>query len=329
MNESSRRRASRALATVVGATAVTLFGVIVSAGPRSELYADAALQRDADLLQRCLESQPWQLESTLSTNGRIADAVRITRWDASSAHRCAPSEATLDRCDAPHGLQRIVNLEFIAGEAHPAWSANDRVRLEDLIPSMLTNLAGHVRLRRVDGRSVSEGNDVLRVRVDYRGTTTPQRDAADWIIAPRKLLVTMTLVEDPSRSGRTISSRVITANQGIQVRGRHPSTSSSVWMTRVLEQVDATAKTMVKPLACETPWLSVSTDREKIWLSGGKYSGLQPGRSVLLVPIADTALASRWPIAKINDLSPDGRAELALLRGSAELCDAGCRAIPL
>lgn len=331
MNDSFRRGTSRALATAIGTIAISLIGVVASAGQRDDLHADAALQRDADLLQRCLESQfpPWQLESTLSTNGRIADTVRVTRWGASSGHRCVPPRSTRDVCDAPHGLQRIVNLEFVAGEPHPAWSVNDRVRLEDLIPATLTKLAGNVRLRPVDGRSVSEGNDVLRVRLDYRGVTTPQRDAEDWIIAPRKLLVTMTLVEDPSRSGRTISSRVIDANQGLQFRGRHSSTSSSSWMTRVLDKVDATAKTMVKPLGCEMPWLNVSMDRNKIWLVGSQYTGLQQGRSVLLVPSVDTALASRWPIAKIGSISREGRAELALVRGSAGLCDGGCRAIPL
>ena len=331
MIKPSRGPVGRVLAVMLSTMAISLVGAVVSAAPRSELYADAALQQDADLLQRCLESQapPWQLESTLSKDGRIADAVRMTRWGASSYHRCTPPGSTRGTCDASHALQRIVNLEFFAGEPHPAWSVNDRARLEDLIPSVLTRLASNVRLRQVDGRSVFEGNDVLRVRIDYQGMTTPQRDAEDWIVAPRKLFVTMTLVEDPSRSSRTISSRVINLHQGIHFRARHPSTSSTVWMTQVLEQVDATAKTMVEPLGCETPWLSVSLDRNKIWLMSGKYSGLEQGHSVLLVPTSVTALASRWPIARVTSISPDGRAELGLVRGAAELCDAGCQAIPL
>ena len=331
MTDAARRRTSRSVATAFGAMAMSLAGVVGSAQSRSDLYADAALQRDADLLQRCLESHPapWQLESTLSTDGRIAEAVRITRWGGSSDTQCGSVISSREMCRAPQALQRVVDLEFVAGEPHPAWSVNDRVRFEHLIPSALTHLSGNVRLRPVAGRGVSTGNDVLRVRVDYRGMTTPQRDVDDWIVAPRKLLVTMTLVEDPARGGRTISTRVLTASEGLQIRSRHPSTSSSRWMTRVLEKVDATAKAMVEPLGCGTPWLNVSTDRDKVWLSGGKYSGLQEGLSVLLVPTADTAFASRWPIAKIRSLSPEGRAELGVVRGSAELCDAGCRAIPL
>jgi hypothetical protein len=152
---------------------------------------------------------------------------------------------------------------------------------------------------------------------------------ADWIIAPRTALVTMTLVEDADRGGRTIATRVITANQGLQIKGSHSTTSGSKWMTNVLEKVSATAKTMIEPLGCGTPWLTVATDQNKLWLYSSRYSGLQAGRSVLLVPTADTAFASRWPIARIGNLSAEGRADLVLVRGSAELCDAGCRAIPL
>ncbi|MBM4192507.1 MAG: hypothetical protein FJ196_05575 [Gammaproteobacteria bacterium] len=297
---------------------------------RSHLYADAALQHEADQLQRCLETQPlpWRLESTLSTDGRIAETVRITRWGGSSETGCESLMQASNACDSPQALQRLVDLEFIAGEPHPAWSVSERVRLEDLIPSMLKGLSGNVRLRPIDERAMSESHAVLRVRVDYRGATLP-RDLNDWVTAPRLVRVTMTLVEDPGRSGRTVASRVLTAGDGLQIRGLYPSTSSSRWMTRILEKASASAQTMIEPLGCAMPWLSVSVNQDKLWLSTRDYSGLQAGREVLLVPTADSTLASRWPIARIRSLSPGGRADLVLLRGSADRCDAGCWAIPL
>ncbi|MEY2721808.1 MAG: hypothetical protein RL597_1253 [Pseudomonadota bacterium] len=331
MTDSSRRRAPQCVATTLGAIAVSVASMVATGQARNDLYADAALQHSADRLQRCLEAQPapWQLESTLSTDGQLAETVRITRWGGSSQTPCGTVSPSQNACEAPSTLQRVVGLEFVVGEPHPAWSANDRVRLEHLIPKTLTNATGNVRLRPVASRGVSEGNEVLRVRIDYRGASTLQRDVADWIIAPRKVLVTMTLVEDADHGGRTIATRVITANQGLQIKGSHSSTSGSKWMTNVLEKVSATAKTMIEPLGCGTPWLTVATDQNKLWLYSSRYSGLQTGRSVLLVPTADTAFASRWPIARIENLSAEGRADLVLVRGSAELCDVGCRAIPL
>lgn len=331
MTDSSRRRAPLSVANTLGAIAVSLASLVASGQTRNDLYADTALQHSADLLQRCLEEQPapWQLESTLSTDGRLAETVRITRWGGSNHTPCGTVLPSRNACEAPSGLQRVVGLEFVVGEPHPAWSVNDRVRLEHLIPTTLTNVTGNVRLRSGAGRGVSEGNEVLRVRVEYRGAPTLQRDVAEWIIAPRTALVTMTLVEDADRGGRTIATRVITANQGLQIKGSHSSTSGSKWMTTVLEKVSKTAKTMIEPLGCGTPWLTVATDQNKLWLYSSRYSGLQTGRSVLLVPTSETMFASRWPIARIRSLSAEGRADLVLVRGSAELCDAGCRAIPL
>ncbi|MFM7397017.1 MAG: hypothetical protein ACKO42_07865, partial [Gammaproteobacteria bacterium] len=82
-------------------------------------------------------------------------------------------------------------------------------------------------------------------------------------------------------------------------------------------------------LGCGTPWLDVTVDRGKLWMTSGQYLGLSEGRSVLLVPTADSALASRWPIARIRNLSEGSSAELEIIRGSSELCEAGCRAVPL
>ncbi|MFM7395969.1 MAG: hypothetical protein ACKO42_02480 [Gammaproteobacteria bacterium] len=294
-------------------------------------HADASLQREAEQLQRCLESQltPWQIESTVSTEGRVTDSVRLTRFGNGPKTQCMPkSMSGQASCNTPNDLQRIVTLEFVPGEAHAAWSANDRARLEDLIPATLLRIPGSVRVQPVGSRQSKAATDVLRVRLDYRGMSAWQRDLADWVRGPRELVVTLSLV-DLRQAERVVASRVLTVKQTPQILDAYAANSSTRWMTQLLEKIDASAREIISPLGCGTPWLDVTVDRGKLWMTSGQYLGLSEGRSVLLVPTADSALASRWPIARIRNLSEGSSAELEIIRGSSELCEAGCRAVPL
>jgi len=318
--------------------AAATFGLIVAllatpspAQPRDERMADASQQRDAERLQRCIESQlaPWQVESTASTDGRVGDTVRVTRWGNAPKVDCSNRvRSSEEHCQSPGDLQRVVRLEFDTGEAHPAWSANDRARLEDLIPTTLENIAGNVQLQYGDPRSAEFTGEILRVRLDYRGMSALQRDVDEWIRGPRELQVTLTLV-DPSRRNRVLAVRTVTLQQSPQFRERYASTSSTRWMRQLLERIEATANDVLAPVACDTPWLDVTADRGKMWLNTGRYTGLHEGHSVLLVPTTDSALASRWPIARIRTLVNGSRAELEITRGSRDLCELGCRAILL
>lgn len=330
MNIFNSRTQRRSVCAAVGLL-LSLVAPTVPAQQRERALADAALQRDAEILQRCLESQlaPWQVESTVSADGKIADTVRMTRWGSVPNGDCASRiAASGGSCESPRDLQRVVRLEFDASEAHPVWSANDRARLEDLIPSTLMNMSGNVQLRPAHSRGADATDEVLRVRLDYRGMSALQRDVEEWVRGPRELIVTMTLV-DASRGNRVRGIRTLTLRQSPQLRERYSATSTTRWMTQLLAQIDTTAQSLTASLACDTPWLDVTVERGKIWLSSDGYAGLREGRSVLLVPTADSALASRWPIARIRNLAQGNHAELEVVRGSAELCEAGCRAIPL
>lgn len=319
---------------VLGAVGLlaSMIAPISPAQPRDGALADAALQRNAEMLQRCLEAQlaPSQIESTVSTEGRLADTVRITRWSTvSKSSACTSGMAVAQgTCEARSGLQRVVALDFAVGEAHPAWSANDRARLEDLIPSTLENVAGPVRLQPSVSRGADGDREILRVRLEYRGMSALQRDVEEWVRGPRELTVVMTLV-DPAEGHRVLATRNLTLRQSPQILDRYTSTSSARWITKLLESIDTTAKEVVAPLACDTPWLSVTADRGKMWLRSDQYVGLREGRAVLLVPTADSALASRWPIARVRTASEGGSAELELIRGASDLCESGCKAIPL
>lgn len=318
------RARSGALALATASLSVTLMAP-------TELRADAALQRDADSLQRCLEPQlaPWQIESSVSTAGRMTDTVRMTRWGAVPDSGChAQLGRTGEACALPQGLQRVVRLDLQAGEPHPAWSANDRARIEDLIASALAGLAGDVRLRPAVAGDAGEHGETLRIRIGYRGLPTLQRDLAEWIRGPRGLSVTMTLV-DADRGDRVLARREISLRQGPQWSDPAAATSGARWMTQLVETVDATAKTLLAPLACATPWLEVTADRGRIWLSDAPYTGLKEGRPMLLVPTAEAGSATRWPIARVKTFSQGGRAELEVVSGARDACDAGCRAVPL
>lgn len=303
----------------------------ITASEQSDLRADAALQRAADSMQRCLERRlaPWQIESTASVGDRMTDTVRFTRWGSAPDEDCSTQPwAPPAACVTPDGLHRVVRLDFASGEPHPAWSANDRARLEDLIHATLRDSSGEVRLLPIAAQHPDQPGESLRVHLTYLGMPTLQRDLAEWIRAPRGLSVTMTLV-DAGRGGRVLASREITFRQGPRWSDAHASSSGAAWMRRLLKTVDATAAELVAPLACTTPWLGVTNDRGKTWLSNGSYSGLAEGRPVLLVPTVDAAPASRWPIARVRASGAGGRAQLDFVRGSSDVCDAGCRAIPL
>lgn len=293
--------------------------------------ADAVLRRDAEALQNCLERQlwPWQIESTVSEGGRLTDTVRMTRWGGAPEGHCRISTvATGKSCAPPQGLQRIVGLDLRAGEPHPAWSANDRARVEDLIASSLRALEGDVRLGPAPSGSAVEHIPTLRVRIGYRGAPTLQRDLAEWFRGPRALSVTMTLIETHGR-GRVLALKEITVRQGPQWSDPAASTSGTRWMTRLVETVDETAKTLIAPLACATPWLEVTTDRGRLWLSDVPYVGLKDGATMLLVPTAEAGSANRWPIARVHSLGQGSRAELEIVSGARETCKAGCHAVPL
>lgn len=341
------RGRSRRAALVAASVLAVIAANSGHAQNRAQATADAALQREADRLQACLESQlaPLQIESTVSRDGRITENIRMTRWgnnaqsaeiaDRALAHCTSPAGAAVstvaaikDNCVATHGLQRLITLDFTAGEPHPAWSANDRARLETLIPATLAELSGNVRVQTPTADATTKTAELLRVRLEYRGSPVSQRDLDDWIRLPRELQVQITLVD--TRSGnRIIAARDLTARVRPGLRGRFAANTGDAWFREVRSNVDDAARAVLESLACRTAQFEVTIERSKLHMSIAGFMGLAEGRSVLLVPTAEAAVASRWPIARIRSLPRSDTAELEVLRGAAETCNAGCRAVPL
>jgi hypothetical protein len=255
--------------------------------------------------------------------GAVVDATRVTHWGASRDGRC-----NRDRCAAPDGLRRVVDLAFEAGEPHASWSADDRARLEDLIPASLLRAPGTTQLRRSDARSPLSTPETLRVRLDYHGWSPLQRHLDAWVRTPRGLTLTLSLV-DTRRGGAVVAERVITVEQGLGIRGRAAITTGDAWYTQLSTTIGSASQEVLKPLACETPWLDVVMEQGKFRLSTRGTSGLDSGRAVLLIPPVESSATARWPIAKIRSTSRVDSVELELISGSATGCEAGCKALVL
>jgi len=343
----SFRGRSRRGALVAASVLIAMAANSAQAQNRAQANATATLQREADRLQACLESElaPLQIESTVSRDGHISENIRMTRWGntAQSAEladraltRCtSPNGAAVsaaarikDNCVATHGLQQLITLDFAAGEPHPAWSANDRARLETLIPTTLTELSGNARVQTPKADAIVNTAEQLRVRLEYRGSSVSQRDLDDWIRLPRELQIGITLID--TRSGdRIIAARDLTARIRPGLRGRFAANTGDAWFREVRSNIDDAARAMLKSLECRAAQFEVTIERGKLQMSVAGFRGLAEGRSVLLIPTADAAVASRWPIARIRSLPRTDTAELEVLRGAAETCNAGCRAVPL
>lgn len=306
-----------------------LLVTVAAVGSRSQdltgTPVDPTVQRAADDLQGCLESAPssTRLESTTTVAGTIVDATRVTRWDAARDGRC-----NRDRCAAPDGLRRVVDLTFEAGEPHVSWSANDRARLEDLIPASLLRLPGTTQLRRSDARSPSSTPETLRVRLDYRGLSPLQRHLDAWVRTPRGLTLTLSLV-DTRRGGAVVAERVITIGQGLRIQGRAAITTGDAWYTQLSTTIGSASQEVLRPLACAMPWLEVVMEQGKFRISTTAISGLESGSTVLLIPPIESNATARWPIAKVRSTSRIDSMELELISGSLARCNAGCKALVL
>lgn len=302
---------------------------------------DLALQRQADTLQRCLESRlsPLQVETTVTTEGRVSEHVRLTNWgtEARSFDRadqiftdCAalPVTSLQNHCLPAPRPQRIVALEVLIGEPHPAWSANDRARLEDMIATALVELPGNIRVQPQASTATAAPAHILRVGLEYHGSNLSQRDLDEWIQRPRALSVNMALFDNRA-AHRLLTARELTARVRPGLRSRIATHPGNAWFGEVRKQLDSALQSVLEPLACTTPWFEVTADRGKLLLSTVGFGGLKEGVNLLLVPNADAAVASRWPIAATRSSGRADTAEIEVLRGAAQTCSAGCRAVLL
>ncbi len=300
--------------------------------PPPRPYTSFEMQRQADAVQRCVEQdvEPVRIESSLSKDGRLEESVRVTNMSS----RCLASLLGRDhQCTSQNTVRPIVSLSLNVDDRHRAWSANERTRLEEGIVQTLRALDDGVV---IDGHQQS-GSDAspadsamtLRVRLNYRGSAVSQRDIDEWLQMPKVVHINISLVASGNES-RLVALRTITARVRPRMRTGAIDGYSDDWRDTALSVIGDATREMLKPLACSTPVLRASMSSGKLWLEATGYEGLSEGRTLLLIPSVETSVAALWPIVKVSGsgAARDTR-QLDLLRGDAESCLAGCRALPL
>ena len=323
-----RERASHLLA----AAAVALMAHPASAASPPRPYPSFEVQRQADAVQRCLEQDldPVRIESSLSKDGRLEESVRVTNMSS----RCLASVLGRNRqCSAQNSVRPIVALSLTVDDRHRAWSANERTRLEEGIVQTLSALDDGVVVnghqRRGPGASQSDSAMSLRVRLDYRGSAVSQRDLDEWLQMPKAVHMDISLVAAGDQP-HLLAQRKITARVRPRLRTGAVDGYSDAWREKALSAIDDATRDMLEPLACSTPVLHAAVSSGKLWLEAAGYAGLSEGRTLLLIPSVETSVAALWPIVRVSGSGAAGAMrQLDLLRGDADSCLAGCRALPL
>lgn len=256
---------------------------------------------------------------------------RAAQWQA-----CLQDDTTgeaLARCTQPTscvspsptakaGWSRPVRVNWLAGEAHPAWSPSERARLADL---------GVQRLRRLieahPGTHLSESASderiaTMEVETEFAGVTQGHRELTDWIRTPRKLTLNARL------AGNT---HEITARIPIQVRPYQGEASDAPWLRSTLAELEGGARKLLDEFAC-TPlsFRLMKSSGAKLSLDLQGVRGAKTNQTLLLVPVVPNNKRESWPVARVTGSDPARDGELEVISGSPDLCATEtCIAIPL
>jgi len=320
---------------LVGAAVAT----VINAAPLADQTGRSVAARTAEWLQDCLDRDEHIVTTSdlMSANGRMESQVHSAAAStgapaklAKQLARCAAPQASTESCALGGNLRQPVALEVIEGERHPAWNANDRARLIDLLPARLHRMAEtQPRVTIVDGPDAAAAGLRLRAEIEYEGTGLSQRYADEWINPARQLRVHLSLLDRANRE--VVVARDVKVKLGWEARTRRNQTSSAPWFTETISAIDAGAREMLAGLRCQPDVLSASrtpTGRWQMHMEGRE--GVEVGRTVLLIPANDATLSSRWPIARVASVTGTRTADLEFIRGDETACSSdGCTALVL
>lgn len=290
--------------------------------------ADAADSRQpgelnalANSLQRCLEqdSSLVQLDSTLMRDGRVEDSLRITRGPSQCRQ---PVDAPSQSCPAVSaGIHRAIQVDVASVDRHPAWSPNEHARLQDGLAAIATQFDSAVD-------DTPDQALLLRIRSEFSGVASIQRQLDEWVKGPRSATITLELI-DTQRSEQTLGRRHVAVRLPPVIRSRVSTEAHARWLRDSLNAVAIAADQLLKPARCSEPSLHATLKARDLQLDTRGYLGLRAGVTFLLVPRADAAAARAWPVARIKSVSFNEVATLEVLHGDKAVCEAGCAAIPL
>lgn len=293
----------------------------------------------AEWLQQCLDSDSHlvSVEEGLARGGSLERSLGSSPLSTRSAttlaqrmQQCSAKSAAPRACALPGSLRQPLAIEVAEGEAHPAWSANDRARVADLVPAVLARLGDdNARVSVADGTQRGEARLRLSARIDYAGSGLSQRFADEWLVTPRALHVVLTLTDRSTRT--TLAKRELRVSLPWGVRPRHAETATATWLGRALDAIDTGARDMLSGLECTPDVLTASRAPTGTWqLDVAGREGLEKGRLVLLVPTDDSSLATHWPLARVVSVSGTRSADLEFVRGDESACGIdGCSAVVL
>ncbi len=275
--------------------------------------------------------------SSLAANSALAAETqddlldRAAQWQA-----CLQNEVTDDalaRCTQPTqclspapavkaGWSRPVRLSWLAAEAHPAWSANERARLADLGEKRLRQLIESHPGTHLSEVASDERIATVEVETEFAGVTQGHRELTDWIRTPRKLGVTARL------AGNT---HEITASIPVQVRPYQGEAADAKWLRSTLEDLERGTRKLLDEFACmPLSFQLVKNPGGKLALDLQGVRGAKANKTLLLVPRVPGNTLESWPVARITGSNPERDGELQVVSGSAELCATEeCIAIPL
>jgi hypothetical protein len=237
--------------------------------------------------------------------------------------RCTqPRQCTSPSPAAKAGWSRPIRLNWLAADAHPAWSTNERARLADLGEKRLRRLIEVHPGTHLSG-TVSDVHDtVLAVETQFAGVIQGHRELTDWIRTPRKLGLTARLAG---------SMHEITASIPIQVRPYQGEAGDAKWLQSTLADLERGTRSLLDEFACAPLSLSVSKNPGgKLALDLRGVRGAKANKALLLIPLTPGNSLESWPVARIAGSDPERNGELQVISGSAELCATEeCLAIPL
>lgn len=308
----------------------------VSAAPLVDQTGRSRATLAAEWLQDCLDTDARFVggEDAIDVDGkwaRKATSIPVsTRSPATLAKKMSSCATPARACALPGSLRRPLAIDVVEGEAHPAWSTNDRARIVDLVPGLLRNLGESNPRVTVASATQGAANGLhLDVRIEFAGSGVSHRAVDEWVVAARALRVHLTLSDQATKT--KIAARDIDVGLPWGLRARRAETSSASWMTRTLGVVETGAREMLDELQCEPDVLAASRNPSGRWqLSLDGREGLEAGRTVLMVPANDATIATRWPIARVVSVNGNRSAELEFVRGDETACTAeGCSALVL
>lgn len=271
------------------------------------------------MAQTSTESGALERAETIETCLRDAGSFSIP-----TLRRCA----SIRPCRATAVVSRPIRLHWHDGEAHPAWSTNDRARLTDL-GSLRINRAvdQHPATHRATANATP--SDTLTVETLFSGMDSLHRDISDWVQAPR--MVTITIRLQRTETDEVIGTHKIEARIPAGIQPYQRDTSAAAWLQKSLDELRNGTTNLLDTYYCEpTIFKLVKTRNGQPALDLRDLQGVPAGLQVVLIPTIGRETPEPYAIARVTAVESGLSATLEAVNGDVRNCANGdCVAVAL